>query len=189
MGIDEKPRRDFIFLATGAFAAVGGIALTKPFSGHMSPAADSKTLPKLAIDLTQIHDGQQLKLLHDGRPVGIRHRTQTEIAAAQAGDTADLRYYETDQSRLKPKLDGTFDSRFIVVDLVCPRFGCTVIAKLGEFDGWYCPCTSAHYDTSGRIRRGPSPANLSVPNYRWTSDTSILLQKLTPFERYESTEL
>jgi len=130
MAADEKPRRDFLFLATGAVAALGGIALTKPLLGHMAPAADvlasPEISPTLKVELSLIEEGKQFLVSFRGRPIGIRHRTQPEVKAAKAGNSAELKDPETDQSRIRPKLDGTFDPRYIVVDLVCPRFGCEV---------------------------------------------------------------
>ncbi len=188
MEIDEKPRRDFLFLATGAFAAVGGVAFSSRIFAPLKPAPYKKQ-SEFLIDLTAIEEGQQLKLLYQGKPVAVRHRTQAEIEKARRDDQAVLPHAETDESRLRPKADGTYDPRFLVLYLICPHFSCVPVADAGDFDGWYCPCHGAHFDTSGRVRKGPPPVNMKIPDYEWISDTVINLRELSAFERYEASQL
>ena len=179
----EKPRRDFLFLATGGVAALGGFALLRALTGPFRPSADITSLPSLIVDTSTIKEGEQLKVTWLARPVGIRHRTPDEIESAIAGNTVDLPDPETDKARLKPLLDGSYDPHYLVVELACPRFGCTVIAGSGDFNGWYCPCDSSHYDTSGRLRRGIGVKNLIVPDYEWISETKIrFYSRRTPSE-------
>ena len=178
MDTDEKPRRDFLFLATGAVAAVGGIALMQPLLGHMSPAADKIADAGVEIDLSKLKEGEQLIVVFKGRPIAIRHRTKAEISRAMSDDNANLIDPATDQSRLRAKVDGSFDPRFLVFHPICTHFGCIVVAEAGDFDGWYCPCHGAHFDTSGRVRKGPAPRNMSIPNYKWVSDKVIKLSYL-----------
>ena len=131
----------------------------------------------------------EMRVIYLGRPVAIRHRTPAEIKAAQADDTANLPHRETDRSRLRPKPDGTVDPRFLVFHPICTHFGCIVVGEAGDFDGWYCPCHGAHFDTSGRVRKGPAPINMTIPDYFWISDSTITLRKLTLFEDLEAKAL
>ena len=181
MNKDDKARRDFLFLGTGA-VAVGGLAMfTRPLFAHMAPAADSKLVAGLDVDLSKLREGEQMTLNFLGRPVAIRYRTADEIAAAQADDSADLIDPQTDQERLRPKPDGTHDPRFLVFHPICTHFGCIVVGEAGNYDGWYCPCHGAHFDASGRVRNGPAPLNLEIPDYVWRTDTSITLRKRSVF--------
>lgn len=178
METDKKPRRDFLFLATGAFAAVGGVAFAKPLLGHMAPAADKVSEAGIEVDVSKLEEGEEMRLVFKGRPIAIRHRTPAEIARAQADDDADLIDTETDRARLNPKPDGTVDRRFFVFHPVCTHFGCVVVGEAGEFDGWYCPCHGSHFDTSGRVRKGPAPRNMDIPNYKWLTDRIIKISYL-----------
>jgi ubiquinol-cytochrome c reductase iron-sulfur subunit len=107
----------------------------------------------------------------------VRRRTPAEIAEAEAGDKATLRDPQTDDERLVAKADGAKDRAILVVSGSCTHLGCVPVGpaqgKVGEYGGWYCPCHGSHYDTSGRIRKGPAPTNLPVPDYVWTSDAII----------------
>lgn len=180
----DKPdgkRRDFIFIATGAVAAFGVAMVARPLVGHMSPAADHPTQHGLDVDISRIEEGQQLKVLFMNKPVVIRHRTPAEIEKARIENTAKMIDPASDRSRLYPRPDGTYDPRFLVVYPICTHFGCIVASEAGDFDGFYCPCHGAHFDTSGRVRKGPAPTNLAVPPYVWTSETSIKLENPVTF--------
>jgi len=183
----NKPRRDFLFIATGAVAAIGAVALSVPLVSHMAPAGDADF--GLDIDLSKLDEGMEMRVLYRTRPVAIRHRTPAEIKAAQTDDSADLPHKETDRSRLRRKPDSAVDPRYLVFYPICTHFGCTVVGEAGEFDGWYCPCHGAHFDTSGRVRKGPATRNMEIPDYFWTSETSITLRKLTRFEQLEAKAL
>lgn len=175
--VTPKTRRDFIFVATGAVAGIGALAITRPLLGHMSPAADSIASSGLDVDVSLLHEGQDLLVLVKGDPVLIRHRTPEEIFSAQRDDyMLDLRDPATDQSRLNPKPDGTYDPRYLVLSPRCPHFGSIVVSEAGRFDGFYCPSHGAHFDSSGRIRSAPVVTNLSIPPYYWLSDTALRLQ-------------
>jgi len=176
MAENEKSRRDFIFVATGAVIAGGAAVAARPLIHQMSPAADNLGVIGLDVDLSKLEEGQQLTVTFLGRPVAIRYRTALEIATALSDDQAALRHKETDLSRLRPKPDGTIDPRFLVFTPICTHFGCVVVGEAGDFDGWYCPCHGAHFDTSGRVRKGPAPVNMEIPNYRWISETAINLR-------------
>ena len=169
----EPNRRDFIYIATAATAAVGAGALAWPMVSQMSAAADTRAAGSIEIDLTKVPEGQQLKVLWRGKPVFVRHRTQKEIDEAAAVDIEKLRDPQSDEERFVAKPDGTIDKRLLVMIGVCTHFGCIPVGEKGDFDGWYCPCHGSHYDTSGRIRKGPAPKNLQIPKYEYISDTVI----------------
>ena len=172
---EEKTRRDFIFIATGAVAAIGGAGLAWPIIGSMSPAADIKS--GLDVDISQLEEGQQLKVLWMGSPIFIRHRTEAEIIAAQKTDLKDLIHPETDQERLQPLQDRSYNPKFLVIIGICTHFGCVPVGESGRFDGWFCPCHGAHFDTSGRTRSYPAPTNMDVPSYHYASETVITLER------------
>ena len=106
-------------------------------------------------------------------PVFVRHRTPKEIAEAEGVDISDCPDPQTDDERLRPTPEGKLDPRYLVMVGVCTHFGCIPVGEAGDFDGWYCPCHGSHYDTSGRIRKGPAPKNMVIPDYTYISDTVI----------------
>ncbi len=173
---DEAPdqdRRDFIHIAAMA-AAVGGVAAVAwPLIDQMNPSADTLALSSIEYDVDKVPLGQQVVLLYRKQPLFVRHRTPQEIAEAVAGDHADLRDPATDASRVKPG-----KAEWLVLIGVCTHLGCTPgfdggnLAP-GHYGGWLCPCHGSVYDTSGRIRRGPAPLNLAVPDYVFETDTKI----------------
>jgi len=170
----DGEKRDFIFIATGAVAAAGVASIGWPLVAQMGKAADTLAAGSIEIDLTKIPEGQQLKTLWRGKPVFVRHRTAAEIQKAEADNAAsDLIDPETDAERLVAGPSGQVDPRYLVMVGVCTHFGCVPVGEAGDFEGWYCPCHGSHYDTSGRIRKGPAPKNMTIPPYAFTSDTVI----------------
>lgn len=167
---DGKSRRDMLHITTGVVAAFGLGAMTWPLLGHMEPASEQTGL---IIDLSKIVQGQQLKISWEGKPVFIRHRTPKEIEAARNVDLSKLPHKETDEQRLVPGLNGQTHPKYLVIIGICPHFGCVPVGEYGDYDGWYCPCHGAHFDTSGRVRKGPPPINMEIPPYRYISETSI----------------
>ncbi len=165
-GTTEPTRRDFIVVAAGAFAAVGAAAAVWPFIHQMNPSADVLALSSTEVDLTQIAAGQSLTVLWRGKPVFVRHRTAAEIEQAQKDDSAALPDPQKDADRVKKP-------EWLVMMGVCTHLGCVPLGQQGEYGGWFCPCHGSHYDTSGRIRKGPAPANLPVPEYAFLNDTRI----------------
>ena len=167
----EVGRRDFIVVATYAMGAVGAAAVAWPLIDQMNPAADTLALASTEVDVSKIAEGQAITVTGRGKPVFIRHRTADEIARANAIDSAELRDPEEDETRVqKPEL--------LVVLGVCTHLGCVPLGQKtgevkGEYEGWFCPCHGSHYDTSGRIRKGPAPTNLEVPPYEFLSDAVI----------------
>jgi ubiquinol-cytochrome c reductase iron-sulfur subunit len=166
-----QTRRDFITLTAFAFAGIGGAATIWPFVSSLNPAADTLAMASSEQDLSAIAEGQSIKLMWRGKPVFVRHRTQAEIDAARKDDTApDLKDPATDESRVKKGHE-----KWLVAVGVCTHLGCVPLANAGEYNGWFCPCHGSHYDTSGRIRKGPAPTNLLIPEYEFTSDTHIVI--------------
>ena len=168
---DGATRRDFLMLTAGAFGAVGAGCFAWPFIDSLNPAADTLALSTVEVDLTPIQEGQAITVKWRGKPVFIRHRTPKEIEEARAVNVADLRDKEDDQSRVKK-------DQWLVMVGVCTHLGCVPLGQKdtdpkGEFGGWFCPCHGSHYDTSGRIRKGPAPKNLAVPEYNYVSDTLV----------------
>ncbi len=167
-------RRDFLMLATGAAGAVGVGALVIPLISQLAP--DAQTVAAGApvdVDLAPIAEGQAIKLFWRGKPIFVRHRTKKEIDEAKAVDVATLRDPQTDAQRTKAGHE-----QFLVVFGNCTHLGCIPLGTApgeskGDYDGWFCPCHGSHYDSSGRIRKGPAPLNLPVPPYAFTADTKI----------------
>ena len=165
---DDPNRRDFIHIAA-AVAAGGAVAgLAWPFIDQMNPAGDTLALASVEFDLTKVELGQQVVIKWRGKPLFIRKRTGAEIAAAIKDDHADLRDPQTDEERHKPG-----KAEWLVVIGTCTHLGCVPTFGGGDFGGWFCPCHGSHYDTSGRIRKGPAPKNLAVPDYAFLSDTKV----------------
>jgi ubiquinol-cytochrome c reductase iron-sulfur subunit len=164
----EGTRRDFIHIAA-ASATVGAMgAVLWPLIDQMNPAADTQALSSIEVDYSKVPLGQQIVVKWRGKPVFIRHRTAAEIAAAVAGDHADLRDPASDESRHKP---GKAD--WLIVIGICTHLGCVPTFGQGAYGGWLCPCHGSVYDTSGRIRRGPAPKNLYLPDYAFESDSKV----------------
>ena len=173
-GGDETTRRDFIYIAAGAAAAVGTAATIWPFIDQMNPAADTRALSTTEVDLTAVELGQQIKVMWQGKPVFVRHRTSAEIAAAQRDDFATLKDPQTDAERLVQETGEAGRPEWLILQASCTHLGCVpTFVEGSSFGGWFCPCHGSDYDTSGRIRRGPAPANLHVAPYVFTGETSI----------------
>ena len=172
-----ETRRDFIHIAAATVAAGGVAAVAWPFIQQLAPAADTRAASSAEIDVSKAPEGSEIRVLIGGLPFFIRHRTAAEIARAEADDHAQLRDPATDDSRLRPMLDGQLNRAILVTSGTCTHLGCVPVGpaqgNTGDFGGWYCPCHGSHYDTSGRIRKGPAPKNLAIPKYNYTSPTMI----------------
>lgn len=170
---EGETRRDFLLYATGAFGAVGAAAAAWPLISQMNPAADTLAASTTEVNLEPIEAGQSLTVVWRGKPVFIRRRTKAEISAARKDDTAEMPNQETDEQR-------TVRPEWLVVIGICTHLGCIPKGqrtgeKRGDFGGWFCPCHGSHYDTSGRIRKGPAPKNLPIPEYKFVSDKLLLI--------------
>jgi ubiquinol-cytochrome c reductase iron-sulfur subunit len=168
---EDNSRRDFLLITACTVGAAGAALSLWPFVDSLNPAADVLALSSTEVDLTPIEQGQAITVVWRGKPVFVRHRTKREIDEARAVPTNELRDPQKDQDRVKK------DDWLILVG-VCTHLGCIPLGQKnsdpkGDYDGWFCPCHGSHYDSSGRIRRGPAPANLPVPPYTFLTDTSI----------------
>lgn len=155
-----------LFIATGAVAAVGVAATVWPFIAQMNPDASTLALSSTEVDIAAIPVGQIVTVKWRGKPVFIRHRSKQEIEKAESVSLDVLPDPQPDSARVKKP-------EWLVVIGVCTHLGCIPLGKQGAFDGWFCPCHGSDYDLSGRIRSGPAPRNLEVPEYTFLSDTKI----------------
>ena len=165
----EPTRRDFIYIATGAVGAIGAAATLVPLIAQMNP--DASTIAAgapVAVDLAPIAEGQIVKVFWRSKPIFIFHRTAKEIEAARAVNVASLPDPQSDEARVKPGHD-----QWLVVIGICTHLGCIPLPHEGPYGGWFCPCHGSVYDTAGRIRQGPAPANLYLPPYAFISDSKI----------------
>lgn len=164
-------RRDFIVVASYAMAGIGLASVAWPLIDQMNPAADTLALASIEVDISKIEVGQAITVKWRGKPVFIRHRSETEITSAQSVQLSDLKDPQTDDERVT-------NPQFLVMIGVCTHLGCVPLGQKtgdvkGEYDGWFCPCHGSHYDSSGRIRKGPAPLNLEIPPYQFASDAVI----------------
>jgi ubiquinol-cytochrome c reductase iron-sulfur subunit len=162
-------RRDFLYVATGAVAAAGTVAVLVPLVSQMNP--DASTIAAgapIEVDLTPVADGQVIKVFWRGKPIFINHRTPKQIKEAEDVNLASLPDPQPDSARVKAG-----HTQWQVLIGICTHLGCIPIAHQGPYDGYFCPCHGSVYDTSGRIRSGPAPATLALPPYEFVSDTRI----------------
>jgi len=168
---DKHSRRDFLYLSSISIGSVGTAAFIWPFLKSMNPAEDTLALGSTEVDLSDISIGQSKTVKWRGKPIFIRRRTQEEISEANRVDVAVLRDPVNDKDRVQKE-------EWLVLEGICTHLGCVPLGQKmtdtkGEYNGWFCPCHGSHYDTSGRIRKGPAPDNLAVPPYQFISDTII----------------
>ncbi|MEM9783389.1 MAG: ubiquinol-cytochrome c reductase iron-sulfur subunit [Pseudomonadota bacterium] len=167
--VDSSERRDFLFVATGAAGAVVAGATIWPLVDQMNPSADVLALASIRLDISGIPEGTQIRELWQGKPVFIRHRTAEEIETARAVAIGDLKDPQTDEERA---LDD--EGKYLVMIGVCTHLGCVPLGDgAGDYNGWFCPCHGSHYDTSGRIRKGPAPYNLEIPPLEMVDSATI----------------
>ena len=164
-------RRDFLFTATYAVGAVGVGATVWPMIDQMNPDASVKALASTEVDVSSVGPGKTITVLWRGKPVFIRRRTNEEIAEAKAVKMEDLKHPEKDEDRAK-------NPEWLVMLGVCTHLGCVPLGQKvgdskGEFGGWFCPCHGSHYDTSGRIRKGPAPTNMEIPKFEFVDNNTI----------------
>jgi ubiquinol-cytochrome c reductase iron-sulfur subunit len=176
-------RRDFLYYATAGTGAVVTGAAVWPLVNQMNASADVKALSSIYVDISGVEVGTQLTVKWRGKPVFIRRRTEEEIAEARAVSLDDLTIDKMAQNPNKPGADASDENRaldeageWLVMIGVCTHLGCVPIGNgAGDFGGWFCPCHGSHYDTAGRIRKGPAPRNLDIPVAQFTDESTILL--------------
>lgn len=172
-GEDGVRRRDFINIAAVGAAGVGGVAVVLPLVSQMAPSADVLAESSTEVDVSKIEPGQAIKAIFRKQPLFVKRLTDAETKAANSVDIADLRDAETLDERTK---EGHRD--ILITMGVCTHLGCVPLGAAegevkGEFGGYFCPCHGSHYDSAGRIRKGPAPTNLEVPDYEFISETVV----------------
>ena len=177
----QGTRRDFLYYATGGAGAVTVGAAVWPLVKQMNPSADVQALSSIRVDISGVAPGTQLTVKWLGKPVFIRRRTEDEIAEARNVDVSSLPDPNARNANLADGAAATDENRamgedgeWLIQIGVCTHLGCVPLGDAGEFGGWFCPCHGSHYDTSGRIRKGPAPRNLDIPLARFEGDELIL---------------
>lgn len=177
----EPNRRDFLYVATGMVGVVGAASVAWPFIDQMRPDASTLALATIEVDVSALEPGMSLTAKWRGKPVFIRNRTDKEVEEAKAVAIAELKdpvARNANRASDAPATDtdrsaGEGKENWIVMIGSCTHLGCVPLGQAGDFGGWFCPCHGSHYDTAGRIRKGPAPENLAVPVFEFISDTKI----------------
>ncbi len=172
-GTDGVRRRDFLNVAAVSFAGVGVVAVALPLISQMNPPADVLALASTEVDISKIAPGQAIQTIWRKQPVFIRNLTPQEIQAANSVPMSDLRDPQTLAQRTKPG-----KANWLITLGVCTHLGCVPLGtgegeNRGPYGGYFCPCHGSAYDTAARIRSGPAPRNLDVPDYEFVSDTTV----------------
>ena len=163
----KKDRRNFLFTASYTVGAIGLGATVWPFIDQMNPDSSVKALASTEVDISSIEPGKSITVLWRGKPVFIKRRTPDEISDAKKVNLEDLKHPEKDEDRVKKE-------EWLVMLGICTHLGCVPLSNKGEYNGWFCPCHGSHYDTSGRIRKGPAPTNMEVPKYEFVDSLSLI---------------
>ncbi|KAK9771252.1 putative Cytochrome b-c1 complex subunit Rieske [Seiridium cardinale] len=168
-GLNTNSLLSYFMVGTmGAITAAGAKSTVQEFLKNMSASADVLAMAKVEVDLNAIPEGKNVIIKWRGKPVFIRHRTQSEIDEANKVEVSALRDPQADEDRVqKPE--------WLVMLGVCTHLGCVPIGEAGDFGGWFCPCHGSHYDISGRIRKGPAPLNLEIPAYEFPDDENLII--------------
>ena len=162
----KSKRRNFLFTATYAIGAVGIGSAIWPLVDQMNPDSSVKALSTTEVDISSVEPGKTITVLWKGKPIFIKRRTNKEIEEASQVNLEDLKDPEKDSVRAK-------NPEWLVMVGVCTHLGCVPLSDKGEYGGWFCPCHGSHYDTSGRIRKGPAPKNLEIPKYEFVDGNTI----------------
>ena len=163
---EKKNRRDFLYTASYTLGAVGLGAAIWPFIDQMNPDKSVEALASTEVNISSVEPGKSITVLWRGKPVFIKRRTPEEIAEAKKVKLDDLKHPERDEDRVKKE-------EWLVMLGICTHLGCVPLSNKGEYNGWFCPCHGSHYDTSGRIRKGPAPWNMEVPKYEFVNANTI----------------
>ena len=166
----KSSRRDFFVMSASAVAGVGAVAAAIPIVTSLKPDKGVLAAGSTEVDISNIKKGETHTVMWRGKPIFITHRTEEEIKEAEDVNLADLRDPEPDKDRVK-----VGKSQWLITVGICTHLGCVPIGNKGEFGGWFCPCHGSHYDSSGRIRKGPAPKNLAIPPYEFISDSKIMI--------------
>ena len=163
---EKKNRRDFLYTASYTLGAVGLGAAIWPFIDQMNPDKSVEALASTEVNISSVEPGKSITVLWRGKPVFIKRRTPEDIAEAKKVKLDDLKHPERDEDRVKKE-------EWLVMLGICTHLGCVPLSNKGEYNGWFCPCHGSHYDTSGRIRKGPAPTNMEVPKYEFVNSNTI----------------
>lgn len=178
----DPTRRDFLYIATGMAGVIGVAGFVWPFIDQMNPAADTRALASVRVDASGLEEGMSMIVQWRGKPVFLRKPTVAELEEAAEVPLDDLKdpvaqnfnipgdQPATLANRLTVPDGGTEADALLVMIGVCTHLGCVPLGQQGDYDGWFCPCHGSHYDTVGRIRRGPAPENLHIPQLAFVSD-------------------
>lgn len=173
-------RRDFLFIATGAMGAVGAGAVVWPLISQMNPDASTLALSSTEVDISQIAEGQSITVKWRGKPVFVRHRTTKEVDEARAVEVDRLIDPLARNANLAADAQATDENRttegkeqWLVMVGICTHLGCVPLGNQGDYDGWFCPCHGSQYDSAGRVRIGPAPENMHIPEHQFVSDTLL----------------
>jgi len=172
---DGVRRRDFIEIAAVSAAGVGALSALLPLVSQMAPSKDVLAESTTELDISTLQVGQAIKAVFRKQPLFVRHLTPAEIAAAEAVDVSSLRDPQTLAERTKAGHGNILVTMGVCTHLGCVPLGAADGENKGEFGGYFCPCHGSHYDTAARIRKGPAPANLVVPDYEFTTDTTLVI--------------
>ena len=172
-GATGARRRDFLNIAAISFAGVGAVAVVIPLVNQMNPSADVLALASVEVDVSKVAEGSGIKISWRKQPVFVRHLTAKEIAEAAAVPAATLRDPQTLAERTKAGHEQWLITMAVCTHLGCVPLGITAEENRGEYGGYFCPCHGSQYDTAGRIRKGPAPQNLHVPDYAFKSPTTV----------------
>ena len=182
---DGVTRRDFIYITTAAFAAIGAAAALWPLIDQLNPDASTLSTASIEFDLSPIELGQAVTILWRGKPLFIRHRTPADIEKAKTAPLSDLKDPFARVLEAPDDLPATDENRtklgkenWLVMIGICTHLGCVPKGQSpgdpkGAYGGWFCVCHGSVYDTSGRIRQGPAPRNLDIPPYRFAGEKQI----------------
>ena len=164
----KATRRDFIYTLTASLGVLGAGASVWPIVSQMNPDSSVKAMSTVEVDISKVDKGKEITVMWRGKPVFIKRRTEDEITKARNISLGELPHPETDKKRV-------IKDEWLVVVGICTHLGCVPINGKGEYGGWFCPCHGSHYDTSGRIRKGPAPTNLEVPKYKFVGNDKIII--------------
>ncbi|KAH3667162.1 hypothetical protein OGAPHI_002811 [Ogataea philodendri] len=163
--------RVYTYFMVGSYGLVSAAAAkstVEAFLTTMTASADVLAMAKVEVKLSAIPEGKNVVVKWQGKPVFIRHRTQSEIAEANEVDISSLRDPQKDADRVK-------NPEWLIMLGICTHLGCVPIGESGDFGGWFCPCHGSHYDISGRIRKGPAPLNLEIPEYEFSDESTLVV--------------
>lgn len=178
--LPDPSKRDFLYVATGTAGTVGMAAFVWPLVDQMNPDASTLALASIEVDVSSIDAGQAITVKWRGKPIFIRNRTDKEVEEAKAVALGDLKDVEARNKNVEEgdasdtnRSAGEGKENWIIMIGSCTHLGCIPVGLAGEYGGWFCPCHGSHYDTAGRIRKGPAPENLHIPPYEFINDTNI----------------